>query len=174
MRIKCSSPDFSGYDGVKKEFTDDELNSGLDKFQLQAKDILGDEKKFEKFVRKTEKWLSKFRDKPVIGGIIDDLIATLQFLNDYKEGKYRNVPLRIIISTIAAILYIVSPIDFISDWIPVVGLLDDVAVFTFIMGLGLSSELKKYKDWRDDKDYEEILSNYENDIVIDDYEEEWE
>lgn len=43
----------------------------------------------------------------------------------------------------AAILYALSPLDFVPDFIPLVGQLDDVAV----LGLGLELFFKNVPDW---------------------------
>jgi uncharacterized membrane protein YkvA (DUF1232 family) len=49
---------------------------------------------------------------------------------------------------VAALLYLISPVDLVPDWIPVAGLLDDAA----IAGLVLDYVLKRMTDKRDAKE----------------------
>ena len=65
-----------------------------------------------------------------------------------------------IISILAALVYVISPIDLIPDFIPVIGYLDDAAVVTFVLRLGVGHDLKKYKSWQEklrDNAYEELV-----------------
>jgi uncharacterized membrane protein YkvA (DUF1232 family) len=63
------------------------------------------------------------------------------------SGAYREIPYGSIVAAVAAILYFVSPIDFIPDFIPVVGLVDDVFVIGFVLKK-IHSDLEKYEKWK--------------------------
>ena len=49
--------------------------------------------------------------------------------------------------TIAALLYVLSPIDLIPDFIPVVGYVDDALVVAVCIKL-VQADLDKYRDWK--------------------------
>lgn len=49
-----------------------------------------------------------------------------------------------------ALLYVLSPIDLIPDFIPGIGLLDDAAVFGAMLA-AIHEDLQDYKAWRDRK-----------------------
>lgn len=66
---------------------------------------------------------------------------------DYINGNYREVPKGSIIAIIAALIYFLSPIDLIPDFIPVIGYIDDI----FVLGLvfnQVKSDLDKYEVWK--------------------------
>jgi len=66
---------------------------------------------------------------------------------DYINGTYREVPQGSIVAITGALLYLLSPIDLISDYIPVVGLIDDA----FVIGLvfkQVKADLDKYEIWK--------------------------
>ena len=79
--------------------------------------------------------------------IADQIKLLLGMLNDYRVGAYRKVPLRTILSIAGAILYLISPIDAIPDFIPVIGMMDDIFVINFVWKQ-LSKDLLDYKLWR--------------------------
>jgi uncharacterized membrane protein YkvA (DUF1232 family) len=59
------------------------------------------------------------------------LQAMLRLLNSYHRGEYREVPVKALVSIIAAIAYVVNPFDLIPDSVPFLGYLDDAAVIAF-------------------------------------------
>ena len=52
-------------------------------------------------------------------------------LGDVFTGKYKKVPVGTIAAIVGTLLYVLSPIDFIPDFMPVVGYLDDAAMLAF-------------------------------------------
>ena len=128
-----------------------EIEGQINLFSKKSESVVSDENKLRSLVNRAKKWLEKGRAIPVIGDVIDDLVTMIDLLSDYVEGTYRKIPLRILISIVATILYVLSPIDLIPDYIPVIGYLDDVAVITFVLGTGAAAELKKYKKWKEEQ-----------------------
>jgi uncharacterized membrane protein YkvA (DUF1232 family) len=59
--------------------------------------------------------------------------AMLRLLNAYQNGSYDKVPAKALLSIVAAVAYLVDPIDFIPDEIPFLGFLDDATVLEFAM-----------------------------------------
>ncbi len=48
---------------------------------------------------------------------------------------------------VAGLLYFVSPLDAIPDWLLGVGFLDDIAVLGWVLK-AVGDELNRFKDWR--------------------------
>ena len=103
---------------------------------------------------------AKAEGVPVLGKIIDDVVTMIELLQDYADKSYTDIPVRIIISVVAVLIYVISPVDLIPDFIPVVGYIDDVAIVLFVLDLGLSGDLKAYKVWR-----EQIQKQNYNDFI---------
>ena len=61
-------------------------------------------------------------------------------------GNYRKIPFRMVTSIAAAMLYLVSPLDVVPDWVPFGGLLDDALVLAAIFALS-RSDLEEYAKW---------------------------
>jgi len=65
------------------------------------------------------------------------------------------VPWKVITAIVSAVLYFISPLDVICDFIPILGYLDDAAV----VGLALKfceGDLKQYEEWKKKKDATEV------------------
>ena len=59
------------------------------------------------------------------------LQAMLRLIRAYARGDYRQIPTTNLLIIIAAIIYIVNPFDFIPDWVPGLGFLDDAFILAF-------------------------------------------
>ena len=54
--------------------------------------------------------------------------AMLRLIRAYSQGTYRDVPESTLVVIIAAIIYVVNPLDVIPDALPALGFLDDATV----------------------------------------------
>ena len=85
--------------------------------------------------------------KAVNGSQVKEKFATLgRLAKAYALGHYRQVPWKSMISVVAAILYFVSPLDLISDFIPVIGLSDDVGVLLWVYN-SMAGEISEFLSW---------------------------
>ena len=92
----------------------------------------------------------KFEKVPGVGDWLADVPAVISLIRSYIRNEYKEVPLSSIIAGLAAIMYIVSPIDLIPDAIPFVGILDDAAVFVVSWKM-IHEDVDKYQKWRKEK-----------------------
>ena len=58
---------------------------------------------------------------------LDDVTLYFQMLKDFFSGKYKNIPIGTIATIFGTLLYVLSPIDLIPDFLPG-GFLDDVGI----------------------------------------------
>lgn len=71
----------------------------------------------------------------------------LGMLTDYRKGIYTKVPWFTIATIAFGFLYILNPFDIIPDFIPVIGYIDDLAVFSFGLRF-IETDLHNYLDWK--------------------------
>ena len=64
-----------------------------------------------------------------------DIKTSFALLKDWYMGNYRKIPFRMVASIAGAMLYLVSPLDIVPDWVPFGGLLDDALVLAAIFAL---------------------------------------
>lgn len=86
-----------------------------------------------------------------LGKIRAKLTLVVRLVRNYASGEYRDISRGSIISVVAALIYFVSPIDFIPDFIPMLGFADDLALLTFVLGK-LNDELERFQLWEMNKD----------------------
>ena len=98
----------------------------------------------EKVLQQMEKKLEKI---PGIGDWLADVPAVISLVRSYIRKEYRDVPVGSIVAALAAILYVVSPVDLIPDVVPVVGMLDDAAVFVVCWKM-IHNDVDRYQAWR--------------------------
>ncbi|MCI4661006.1 MAG: YkvA family protein [Neomegalonema sp.] len=76
----------------------------------------------------------------------DDVKTVIRLLRAYWDGAYRDVPWGVISALGAALLYLITPIDFIPDLIPGLGFLDDVAIFALALDFA-RGDLERFREW---------------------------
>ncbi|WP_448682347.1 YkvA family protein [Pseudomonas nicosulfuronedens] len=77
-----------------------------------------------------------------------DLKLLQELLVAWVRGDYRGVSSQALVSVVAALLYFLSPVDLIPDWLLGVGFLDDLAVLAWVVRRW-QSEIDAFKLWRD-------------------------
>lgn len=115
-----------------------------EKRQKEAKEILQDESKVDELIKKVIKSLDNI---PVIGKFFADVPTLCLIAKDYVQGNYKEIPLATMVMIVVALVYFISPIDIIPDFIPVIGQMDDAIVIALAVGTA-HNEIAKYKEWK--------------------------
>ncbi len=92
----------------------------------------------------------KASDKNEVGTLAHEAWETLQtmfrLIKASMSGEYTGVPTTTVAAAVAVLVYFLSPIDLIPDFIPVLGLLDDVALVAWF-STTLKGEMDKFHEW---------------------------
>lgn len=92
----------------------------------------------------------KASEKNDIGSIAHEAWETIQTLfrliRASVSGEYQGLPTTTVVAAIAVTLYFLSPIDLIPDFIPVLGLLDDMALVAWF-STTIKEEMDKFTAW---------------------------
>ena len=100
-------------------------------------DVLGKEGKAKTIVEKAG-FLSQYWD---------DIKTSFALIRDWFNGSYDKVPTRMIVSLAGALIYLVSPLDLIPDWVPMAGFVDDAAILAFVFQLS-KVDLNAFREWK--------------------------
>lgn len=87
---------------------------------------------------------------PVIIRMVKSALAKDGYKPDYKN----------VILPALALLYVISPLDVLPDWIPLVGVMDDLALIAFAIPM-LIKEAEKFVAWETSGKNEKQISEAE-------------
>jgi uncharacterized membrane protein YkvA (DUF1232 family) len=87
----------------------------------------------------------------LINKALAKVLLMVNLVKSYTAGQYKDIETKNIVFIIAGLIYLVMPIDFIPDFLPVLGFADDVALLIFIFN-ALNAEIERYELWQANKD----------------------
>ena len=87
--------------------------------------------------------LGKYVTKNGLSGVKENLLLMKDYLFDVTTGKYKDYDIKKLLVIIGAVIYVVTPFDFLPDFIPP-GLIDDLSIVAWALKEA-SDELEKYK-----------------------------
>lgn len=76
----------------------------------------------------------------------EDLQTSLRLIRAYGSGTYKQVAWKSVLSLTAGIVYLVSPIDLVPDFIPVQGFLDDFTLLMIVFKQ-VEKDLLAFREW---------------------------
>ncbi|MNZ63994.1 YkvA family protein [Pseudomonas sp. Irchel s3b6] len=82
-----------------------------------------------------------------LGKLKDDLRLLQALCLAYWRGEYRAISPKALVAVVAGLMYFLSPIDAIPDFLPLFGMFDDIAVLAWLMKT-LADELDAFRAWR--------------------------
>jgi len=112
--------------------------------RVRAESILHSPEKLERLAEETAAKAGT-RNGP-FADVLHDLRTMIRLVAAYSRGDYREIPLDTLVLVVAALIYVVTPLDLIPDYIPFVGLTDDVAVVRWVVRR-VHEELDQYSSW---------------------------
>ena len=126
----------------------EEQNKGIHKYKKYldiAKTYLNNTQKSNELL--DEATTKSNKNKNALEEVWDNLQLLISMFRSWVKGEYKEVPTKTIISIIAAIIYFVSPVDFIPDFIAGLGFADDAAIIGFTIKQ-ITDDLEKFKLWQ--------------------------
>ncbi|MGL4319081.1 MAG: YkvA family protein [Pseudomonas sp.] len=85
-----------------------------------------------------------------VGRLRGDIGLLLGLCLAWWRGEYRALGSQALLSIVAGLLYFLIPLDAVPDWLPGVGLLDDLAVLAWVLRTW-DAELQAYRVWREQR-----------------------
>lgn len=118
-----------------------------DWLHARAEKIANDSAKLKALLRQASEKIRSHQ--AAAGGILGEVTTLLRMLHARATGRYPDTPIKTIVAATVAVLYFVLPLDFIPDFIPVLGLTDDFAVIGFLLKM-IADDLAKFRAWERD------------------------
>ena len=116
------------------------LNKGIE----EAESVISNPSKVDEILMQLEE---KLKAVPVIGSTLSDLPLMIAMIKAWVKKEYTVVSPKVIACLVGAVIYLIKKKDLISDSIPIVGHVDDLAVLGLALKLS-EKELKAFAEWR--------------------------
>ncbi len=79
-------------------------------------------------------------------GLVSKFPVILRMVKSiFAKNGYRPQAKNVVVPALV-LVYLISPLDFIPDWIPVIGVFDDLALLAFAIPM-LIAEAEKFVEW---------------------------
>ncbi len=128
----------------RREYQELKFMNSLNENKEKAKAYLNDDEKMETLFRDFE---DKLKLIPKIGNRASDIAVLLSLVRAYIKKQYTDVSPSTVMLAVAGLIYVVTPVDLIPDYILGPGLLDDAAVIGIVLQ-AIQMDLNKYKKWQ--------------------------
>lgn len=124
------------------KFTKKDIQNEFDK---KSKNVTMED--INKIFQKRKEIEDKFSGNGPLGKFWSELKLLYELVNDYRKGVYREIPWKSITFIVGTLIYVLTPIDLIPDFIAVFGLSDDAAVVALCLKV-INEDLQTYKQWK--------------------------
>ena len=129
---------------IKKENNKEEK----EKWESRAKEYMDDKGKAKALLKNAKNKAEKSKNGP-IEEFWDRLQQLFQLFKNWINGSYKEIPAASLFMLIVGLVYFVTPIDIVPDFIAGLGLFDDAAVLGLIIKQ-LNGDLESYKTWKNE------------------------
>ena len=110
----------------------------------EAEEVLNNPSKMDEILVQLEE---KLKTVPVIGSTLADVPLMVAMIKAWITKEYTVVSPKVIACLVGAVIYLIKRKDLISDSIPIVGHVDDLAVLGLALKLS-ENELQAFSEWR--------------------------
>lgn len=129
----------------------DKISEAVDRSKSKAEEYLKDPEKSKHLLDEAVK---KAKNKEKITGPLADLWENLKtvfrLLQAYFNKEYTTIPWGTIVLLVGAVIYFVSPLDLMPDWVPLAGFIDDAAVLVFVLRQ-INADLQHFLEWENER-----------------------
>ena len=122
----------------------------------QAKSMIGDSAKLNQLVNDASHKIENLDlAKPNLKEGLNKIRLFIKMLLAYINGSYRSVPWRSIVLITASLIYFITPIDVVPDFIPGVGFIDDVSVILWVFK-SVYTDIEEFRKFDEAKQSSEL------------------
>lgn len=132
--------------------SEDQIKDALNRNKNRAEEYLRDPDKSKQLLEAAVKKADQHKDTHIPQmDFWSQLKAFFRLLKAYIRHEYTVIPWGSVVMITGAVIYFVSPIDLLLDWIPLLGYIDDAAVVVFVIRQ-IRNDLEKFLIWEANQD----------------------
>ncbi len=119
----------------------------LDKIYSKAKVTITENDRVKAVLQEARAKIEKIGESTEEKSIfIRQLQLLIRMVKAHFSGEYHAFSMPTILSVIFALVYFITPIDLIPDFIPALGLSDDISIVYFIFK-SISDDIERFEEW---------------------------
>lgn len=113
----------------------------------EAGEIAKNPGKLERLIHNAkEKLMNMENRRHTLKNVVRYISVFVRIMKDYNAGYYPHLPWKSLLSIVGVILYFINPFDIIPDFIPGIGLLDDITLLAYVYR-SIENDVEDYLDW---------------------------
>jgi uncharacterized membrane protein YkvA (DUF1232 family) len=125
-----------------------ELDENALKERVKREAAAVTERDARRLVEREQELQRKYKSIPgKFNKLVNQVKLLFELVRAYVDGSYRRVPWATIATAVAAVVYVLAPIDLIPDVIPGLGYIDDALVVRFALSM-LQSDLAEFCEFK--------------------------
>jgi len=130
---------------MKDKLTEENINAQFEKVKHKAEAMMDNPEQLKKIAESAWEKIKGLQGP--LEQVWDQLKLMISLVKEWVSGNYKEVPTASIVAIVAGLIYLLSPIDLIPDFIPVLGYLDDI----FVLGVvftQVAKDLEAFARWQ--------------------------
>lgn len=117
------------------------------KYKEKATALLQDKKKVQELVKNSaEKIKTVIEKNENLKEFVDQVGLMIRMIKAQFSGEYKDFPWKSTVMVVGALLYFLTPLDLIPDFIPGLGLTDDAALVYWVYQ-NIKEDIEKFRQW---------------------------
>ena len=133
---------------MAETFDKDQALAAIEGSIAEAQELLSDPEKINELLDQLKKAVSELPQ--TVAESFGNIPLMAQMVKSYVTKEYTAVSPKVVASLVAAFLYFVKQKDLVPDNVPVVGVVDDLAVVAAAMAIN-KSELEAFAAWQQER-----------------------
>jgi len=121
-------------------------------FEEKAKTIANSKGKLNKLLHNVSVKLQKFGENPQVKEMTEHVDVLYRMVKAHVNGTYQGLSSRSLGMIALGLVYFITPVDLIPDFIPFIGYVDDLSVLLAV-GKSLQTDIVKFRVWENTSAY---------------------
>jgi len=123
------------------------VQSNFKKYQKRASEMLQDNSRIKQLVGATgDKIRAVLDSNKKLKLFSDRILLMIRMVRAQFSGAYTDFPWKSLVMIVGALLYFITPIDLIPDFIPGLGLTDDISIVYWVYQ-SLREDIARFEIW---------------------------
>ena len=122
------------------------FNKVKNAYQTKADSIASNRDKIKGLLHRVSEKMKDIAHNPAVKESIGQFEVAFRMVKAHVTNEYKGISNRTLGMLVLGLLYFVLPLDFLPDFIPVIGYVDDLTVIVAIFK-SLSSDIEKFLEW---------------------------